>query len=65
MGMFRLETADEAITLADRLARETETCTCPDVPHVNRLHDLANDVGDVIRALVAEAGVSSRDEQSS
>jgi len=51
----------ELLEDARRAAAQTETCTCPDDPHHNTLHDLAHDLVDFLtRAGADEAEVDAR-----
>lgn len=38
------ETITDLIESARRICADTESCTCPDEPHHNRLHELAQDL---------------------
>lgn len=38
------ETQEDLLASARRICEQTESCTCPDEPHQNALHDLAHDV---------------------
>lgn len=46
MSTFKIETLAEALRLAQKVDEQTTTCTCPDDPHQNALHDLAADLAD-------------------
>lgn len=48
MSAWKIESLPEALETALRVGRQTDTCSCDDEPHQNAMHDLANDLPDLI-----------------